>query len=176
MERRYRQISLEERCTIAALRENGQSLAKIATALDRSASSISRELKRNRGVTSLLTLTTGQRPAVGQGCVSNAIQLCVKPSSAAWLKAGLLNRSAGGWPRSIDIMSSAMKASTASSMHRSGAPKIMTGGIISHAPNQNEVTGAKQGAQPAPFPTAPPSPTDQKPSMIAPYPDIGKAT
>jgi IS30 family transposase len=46
---RYQQLDLEERCTIARLREGGQSIRKIAAALDRSPSSISRELKRNTG-------------------------------------------------------------------------------------------------------------------------------
>lgn len=49
MGKHYRQISLEERCKIAALHQAGHSLCQIAAALDRSASSISRELKRNRG-------------------------------------------------------------------------------------------------------------------------------
>jgi transposase, IS30 family len=60
MERRYRQLSLEERCSIARLREDGQSLAQIAAALDRSASSISRELKRNCGS------TVGYKPTYAQ--------------------------------------------------------------------------------------------------------------
>jgi IS30 family transposase len=42
-------FSLEERCTIARLQQAGQSIRQIATALDRSPSSISRELKRNHG-------------------------------------------------------------------------------------------------------------------------------
>ena len=46
----YGQLSLEERCTIARLHEAGQSCRQIATAMDRSASTISRELRRNRGV------------------------------------------------------------------------------------------------------------------------------
>jgi len=45
----YHQLSLEERDQVAALRDAGQSLRQIAAALDRSASSISRELKRNSG-------------------------------------------------------------------------------------------------------------------------------
>ena len=49
MGRRYEQLGLEERCTIARLREGGQSIREIAAALDRSPSSISRELKRNTG-------------------------------------------------------------------------------------------------------------------------------
>ncbi len=53
----YRQLSLEERCTIARLHEDGQSIRKIATALGRAASSIAREMKRNK------TAQTGYRPA-----------------------------------------------------------------------------------------------------------------
>ena len=45
----YDQLSLEERCSIAQLREAGQSIRQIAAALDRSPSTISRELNRNRG-------------------------------------------------------------------------------------------------------------------------------
>jgi IS30 family transposase len=47
MGKHYDQVSLEERCSIARLRQAGQSIRQIATALDRSPSSISRELKRN---------------------------------------------------------------------------------------------------------------------------------
>jgi len=49
MERTYKQLSLEERCTIARLHEDGQSIRQIAASLDRSASTVSRELKRNSG-------------------------------------------------------------------------------------------------------------------------------
>jgi transposase, IS30 family len=50
MGRTYEQLSLEDRCEIARLSANGSSLRQIAAALDRSPSTISRELKRNRGV------------------------------------------------------------------------------------------------------------------------------
>jgi IS30 family transposase len=49
MGRVYGQLGLEERCEIARLRETGASVRQIAAALDRSPSSISRELKRNTG-------------------------------------------------------------------------------------------------------------------------------
>ena len=49
MERSYRHFTLEERCTIARLREDGQSCRKIAAVLDRAPSSISREIARNTG-------------------------------------------------------------------------------------------------------------------------------
>ena len=58
MGKTYHQLSLEERCAIARLHEDGQSIQKITTALDRSASTISRELKRN-----VHSQTSGYRPA-----------------------------------------------------------------------------------------------------------------
>ena len=50
MGEQYGQFTVEERCKLAELRQAGQSLRQIAAALDRSPSSISRELKRNGGV------------------------------------------------------------------------------------------------------------------------------
>src|SRR3954452_12047254 len=49
MGRSYDQITSEERRQIACLQQAGRSIRQIATALDRSPSSISRELKRNNG-------------------------------------------------------------------------------------------------------------------------------
>lgn len=45
----YRHLSIEERCRLAELHRTGASLRQIAAALDRSPSTISRELKRNSG-------------------------------------------------------------------------------------------------------------------------------
>ena len=49
MGQRYAQLSLEDRCEISRLQAAGLSLRKIAAAVDRAPSTISRELKRNRG-------------------------------------------------------------------------------------------------------------------------------
>lgn len=57
MGEKYRQLSLEERCTIAELHKAGRSLQQIAATLDRSPSTISRELTRNSGS------QVGYRPA-----------------------------------------------------------------------------------------------------------------
>ena len=57
MGRSYRQLSLEDRCSIARLHEAGQSKRQIAAALGRSPSTIAREMKRNQGS------TVGYRPA-----------------------------------------------------------------------------------------------------------------
>lgn len=54
--RKYRHFSIEERCEVARRRKAGESIGQIAAALDRSPSSISRELKRNSG-------STGYKPS-----------------------------------------------------------------------------------------------------------------
>src|SRR6202035_450497 len=60
MDRQYDQLSLEDRCTIATLRAEGRSIRQIAAALDRSPSTVSRELKRNSG------RQVGYKPAYAQ--------------------------------------------------------------------------------------------------------------
>ena len=60
MGRKYAHLSLEERCSIARLQADGWSIRKIAASLDRPASTIARELKRNRGS------TVGYKPAYAQ--------------------------------------------------------------------------------------------------------------
>jgi IS30 family transposase len=49
MGRQYCQLSAEERCAVAGLQAQGRSIRQIAADLDRSASTIARELKRNAG-------------------------------------------------------------------------------------------------------------------------------
>jgi len=60
MGQRYGQLSLEERCEIARLHAEGISVRQIAAALDRSPSTISREVNRNSG------RDIGYRPAFAQ--------------------------------------------------------------------------------------------------------------
>jgi IS30 family transposase len=60
MGRSYVQLSLEDRCEIARLSTDGSSIRQIAAALDRSPSTISRELNRNRGK------QVGYKPAYAQ--------------------------------------------------------------------------------------------------------------
>lgn len=47
MTTRYQQLQAEDRVTLAAMRQQGQSLRQIASVLGRSASTLSRELRRN---------------------------------------------------------------------------------------------------------------------------------
>ena len=51
MELRYRQLTLEERCTLACLHKSGQTIRQIASAMDRAPSTVARELKRNASKT-----------------------------------------------------------------------------------------------------------------------------
>jgi len=60
MGRRYKQLSLEDRCEIARLQAAGSSVRQIAAALDRPPSTISRELRRNSG------REVGYRPSYAQ--------------------------------------------------------------------------------------------------------------
>ena len=60
MERRYDQLSLEDRCSIAPLHSQGRSIRQIAADLDRSPSTVSRELRRNAG------REVGYKPAYAQ--------------------------------------------------------------------------------------------------------------
>jgi IS30 family transposase len=57
----YEQLTFDERCEIAELRRAGRSRRQIAAALDRSPSTIGRELKRNAG-----SQPAGYRPAYAQ--------------------------------------------------------------------------------------------------------------
>ena len=43
----YRHVTIEERCEVARLRAAGQSVRQIEASLDRSPSTVARELKRN---------------------------------------------------------------------------------------------------------------------------------
>ena len=48
---RYHQLNIEERCEVARLRREGQSIRAVAASLDRSPSTIARELSRNASQT-----------------------------------------------------------------------------------------------------------------------------
>jgi transposase, IS30 family len=60
VEQKYKHLSLEERCSIACLHQEGRSIRQIATALDRSASTIAREINRNS------SLQQGYKPGYAQ--------------------------------------------------------------------------------------------------------------
>lgn len=65
MTTRYRQLQPEDRMTLAALRQQGQSLRQIATVLGRSAGTLSRELRRNSTAGEYAS-SSAQRASVGR--------------------------------------------------------------------------------------------------------------
>lgn len=87
----YRQLSLEERCTIARLCEAGRSLRQIAAALDRQPSTISRELKRNSGS------KVGYRPAYAQAQTQARRWTGSRLERDDALRETILGRLAQGW-------------------------------------------------------------------------------
>ena len=87
----YRQLSIEERCEIARLHEAGFSLRKIAAALDRQPSTVSRELKRNRGS------QVGYRPAYAQAQAEARRWSGSRLERDDDLRETVLDRLADGW-------------------------------------------------------------------------------
>jgi IS30 family transposase len=91
MGERYRQLGLDERCTIARLREDGRSVRQIATTLDRPPSTISRELSRNSGN------KVGYKPAYAQEQTRARRWSGMRLERDAQLRDGVLGRLAAGW-------------------------------------------------------------------------------
>src|SRR5689334_5103590 len=87
----YRQLSIEERCEIARLHEGGQSIHKIAAALDRQPSTISRELKRNSGS------KIGYRPSYAQQQTAARRWSGSRLERDDALRENILDRLAQGW-------------------------------------------------------------------------------
>ncbi len=87
----YRQLSLEERCSIARLHEAGQSIRQIAAALDRQPSTVSRELKRNAGS------KVGYRPAYAQAQAEARRWSGCRLEREDDLRETILDRLGAGW-------------------------------------------------------------------------------
>ena len=91
MGKHYRHLGLEERCQVAELHKAGRSIQQIAAALDRSPSSISRELKRNRGV------QVGYKPSYAQEQAAARRWTGSRLERNAELRQLVLDRLKGGW-------------------------------------------------------------------------------
>ncbi len=91
MGRSYGQLSLDDRCEIARLSANGSSLRQIAAALDRSASTISRELKRNGGA------QIGYRPSYANQQTRARRWKGSRLERDESLRAAVIERLASGW-------------------------------------------------------------------------------
>jgi transposase, IS30 family len=91
MGRSYDQLSLDDRCEIARLYGDGCSVRQIAAALDRSPSTISRELKRNHGV------QVGYRSSYAQQQTRARRWKGSRLERDASLRAAVMERLASGW-------------------------------------------------------------------------------
>jgi len=91
MGRSYDQLSLDDRCEIARLFANGSSVRQIAAALDRSPSTVSRELKRNRGA------QVGYRSSYAQQQTRARRWKGSRLERDGSLRAAVIERLASGW-------------------------------------------------------------------------------
>lgn len=91
MGRAYVQLTLEDRCEIARRRADGQSIRKIAAALDRQPSSIAREIRRNSG------RKVGYKPTYAQEQTRARRWKGSKLARSPELQKIVLDRLAKGW-------------------------------------------------------------------------------
>jgi hypothetical protein len=133
MGRSYEQLSLEDRCEIARLSADGSSVRQIVAALDRSPSTISRELKRNQGA------QVGYKPGYAQQQTRARRWKGSRLERDESLRAAVIERLASGWsPEQIagrlklerrrTVIS--YESTIASSMPSLPAPGTIAGGTI----------------------------------------------
>ena len=91
MGQRYSQITIEERCEIARLQGSGCSIRQIAAALDRSPSTIAREIRRNSSKQS------GYKPSYADQQSRARRWTGSKPDRDSLLREAVLSRLARGW-------------------------------------------------------------------------------
>ncbi len=91
MGRRYQQLSLEDRCEIARLQANGNSIRQIAAALDRAPSTIAREIRRNRG------RQVGYKPSYAQEQTKARRWAGCRLERESELRQAVLKRLSRGW-------------------------------------------------------------------------------
>jgi IS30 family transposase len=91
MVRKYEQLSLEDRCTIARLHAEGRSKRQIAATLDRAPSTISREIARNSGQEVHYKPGYAQQQAKARRWVGSRLER--EPA----LRRAVLEHLAGGW-------------------------------------------------------------------------------
>ena len=105
MGRSYDQLSLDDRCKIAGLFADGRSVRQIAAAVDRSPSTVSRELKRNGGA------RAGYKPVYAQQQTRARRWKGSRLERDESLRAAVIERLASGWsPEQSPAGSSASSA------------------------------------------------------------------
>ena len=151
--RRQHRLSPEERYEMARLQREGYSKRQIATSLDRSASTVTRELKRNSSKTKGYAPDYAQQQARARNWRGSKLDrdpalrervLGLCPPDCGPI--GLPNRWRAGLPWKRADRSSLTRPSTASSMPRAIVPRIMPGsGSFPGARPNGAGTGAGEG-------------------------------
>src|SRR5246127_1080457 len=145
MRRSYEQLSLEDRCEIARLSANDNSVRQIAAALDRSPSTIARELKRNRG------RQIGYRPSYAEQQTRARRWKGSRLERDESLRATVIERLASGWsPEQIAGRlgrEQGRKGISYESIYRLStpnlpAPRTTAGGAICRAARASEAAAA----------------------------------
>ena len=153
MGKRYRQVTIEERCAIARLQAEGGSIRQIAADLDRSAWTVARELKRNG------SKSGGYQPVYADQRARarrwRETRLCVQRCSPASNRAGLLSRFVVVRPWSVASGSSLTRASIGSSMDNWSGRRTTRGVTTCLAGSRKGAGGVAREGVPLPSYTAP---------------------
>ena len=163
----YCQVSPEERYEMSRLQREGYSKRQIATSLDRSASTVTRELKRNSSKTKGYVPEYAQQQARARNWRGSKLDR----------DPALRERVLAGLPWKQADRSSLTRPSTASSMPRAIVPRIMPGsGSFPGARPNGAGTGAEEGIPLPIFPCVSPWPSVPKRLRTAAPPAIGRPT
>lgn len=169
----YAQISIEERCRIASLQEQGRSIRQIAADLDRAPSTIAREINRNAG------RQVGYRPAYASEQAKARRWKGSKLERDPILRQAVLDRLKQGWSPEQVAGRLARQQAKPSVSHETiyrflyaqiARTKDYRCGTISPGPRPNAVAGAKKAEAAQWTPSRPESPSHKGP----PRPQIGK--
>ena len=150
MGKRYGHVTIEERCEIARLQASGYSVRQIAAGLDRSPSTVARELKRNdsrtQGYHNPGMRTSKRMPGVGVALGWSGTRGCGKRCSLGSSRAGHRSRCRDGWPWSQAVQSSPTRAYTGSSTARWLVRRTTAGATTYPEPSRSVVGGVAKGA------------------------------
>ena len=180
MGKQYEHLSLDERCRIARLHEDGQSIRQIAAALDRPPSTVSRELRRNRGK------QVGDRPSHAHEQAKARRWTGSRLERDGKLRRLVLDRQKHGWsPEQIAGRLACDKAATGvshESIYRFIYAQIRrtNDGSWRHelprAKAKRGWRGRKGGSSASSIRSVSPSPSAPRPPTAGPSQDIGKPT
>ena len=178
MRRTYHQLTIEERCEMARLQGEGYSQRQIAASLDRSPSTVSRELRRNS------SRTGGYKPTYANQQARARRWSGSKLDRDAGLRRQVLSCLMRGWSPeqvsgrlALEAGSSHTRPSTASSMPRRRARRTTPGATICPGPSPSAVgVGAGAEALPRSYDCAVRWTSGPRRPTTAPPPVIGRQT